>query len=231
MKQLKYKDEEGNWQSMYEVYIPDPFNGYDYVDMGEAGIWTKYPLGITEWNEEALDKILYFAWGETQGYTKSQVPSDKQFSWGDYKFGGRLEGTIHPSKYNNTDKLTTLELEDDAVHASMGDNWRIPTKDEFQELYNLCDKKEVTDYNGVSGLNGKLFTLKSDSSKQMFFPYIGDYNEGSIYGEGTFSSCWSSNGSIYNAYYMSCNKYYTGTDSRYRNQGSFLLGILDTSSK
>ena len=27
-------------------------NGYDYVDMGEAGIWAKYPIGISEWTSE-----------------------------------------------------------------------------------------------------------------------------------------------------------------------------------
>lgn len=85
-------------------------NGYDYVDMGEAGIWATCNIGANKPEEYGL----YFAWGETEGYPDTS--GDKKFTWDDYKFGTKDNLT----KYNSTDNLTTLELEDDAAHVNMG---------------------------------------------------------------------------------------------------------------
>jgi hypothetical protein len=60
------------------------------------------------------DTGLYFQWGDTQGYTASQVGSgegQKYFGWADYKYGN---GTSSPSdmdmtKYNATDGKTVLD--------------------------------------------------------------------------------------------------------------------------
>lgn len=167
MKTLKYKT-NGEYKDLYSIYKPvDLYNGYDYVDMGEAGIWAKYPLGVTEWNENLPNNILYFAWGETEGYTKSQIGIDKQFTWDDYKFGNKENLT----KYNEADGLTILEPEDDAAHIIMGGNWRMPTADESRNLIKLCNSEWIENYNNT-GINGILLTLKTDNSKQIFFPYI-----------------------------------------------------------
>jgi len=71
------------------------------------------------------DAGLYFAWGETQGYTASQVGTDKQFSWNDYALTEDNGSTM--TKYNATDGKTELDLEDDAVAANWGGEWHIPT--------------------------------------------------------------------------------------------------------
>ena len=61
----------------------DPFNGYDYVDMGDAGYWATCNVGASKPEEYGN----YFAWGETIGYPNAN--GDKKFSWNDYKFGAR----------------------------------------------------------------------------------------------------------------------------------------------
>ena len=85
-------------------------NGHDYVEIG--GIkWATMNIGASS----ISDYGLYFAWGDTQGYTASQVGSgegQKYFGWADYKYGN---GTSSPSatgmtKYNATDGKTVLEL-------------------------------------------------------------------------------------------------------------------------
>lgn len=183
MKILKFKNSEGKYEDLYDTYKPDPYaeliNGYEYVDMGEAGIWAKYPLGVTGWNEDSLNTILYFAWGETVGYTKSQAGVDKQFTWDDYKFKGRSANNSQ-SKYNKNDNKTILDLEDDAAASNMGGSWRMPTKDEFNKLINVCNTEWVINYNNITGLNGRLFTLKSDSSKEIFVPDASSCNNGSF---------------------------------------------------
>lgn len=182
-------------------------NGHDYVDMGEAGIWAKYPIGVSDWNTWN-DDVLYFEWGGIQGYTAQQVKDgEKEFSssFTDYRFSGERATSSSNTQFTKycsetqygkdktfTDDLTILELEDDAAHVNMGGDWRMPMKEEFQKLYDSCDCGWIKDYNGISGLNGRLFTLKSDNSKQLFIPAAGHGYDGSIEYVGVNGFFWSS---------------------------------------
>lgn len=202
-KEEVYTKEETN-QQIENALCEDPANGYEYIDMGEAGIWAKYPIGVTEWNEEALDKVKYFEWGGIEGYTKSQVGVEKQFSnnFTDYRFSGegatgyenpQLTKYCYDASYGKngfTDKLTVLLPEDDACVQNMGGNWRMPTTEEYENLYDLCYNNYVTNYNDIIGLNGRLFKLKTDKSKQLFFPIFGI--SGQVQGIDQTGSFWSS---------------------------------------
>lgn len=222
MKNLKYKDSEGNWNDLYQIHkpTPDPFNGYDYVDMGEAGIWATCNVGASK----PEDWGLYFQWGDTKGYkgTCSESQSDNSedkhyFGWSKYKFGIKDNLT----KYNETDGLTTLELEDDAAHVNMGGNWRMPTKDEFEKLYDLCNKEWTDNYEGT-GVKGRIFKLKTDESKQVFFPAAGYCLDGLVLDVGSNGYVWSSllySSNVNSGYYLyfingsvsprgNCNRYY-----------------------
>ena len=167
-------------------------NGYDYVDMGEAGKWATCNVGATSPEESGL----YFQWGDTQGYTKDQVMNgEKIFNLHNYKFFS--EGF---TKYCNderageggfTDNLTTLKLADDAAHAYMGGAWRMPTKDEFAKLFDLCKHSWVYDYEGT-GVNGIELVLPDDMSKTLFFPRTGyAYERGEI-SDKDYTYMWSS---------------------------------------
>lgn len=99
---------------------------YEYVDLGlpSGTLWAKMNAGA----ESETDTGLYFAWGETQGYTAEQVGVDKQFSWSDYKFNPSGDGSTF-TKYNLTDNKVVLDAEDDAAAVNMGGEWHMPTKD------------------------------------------------------------------------------------------------------
>ena len=75
---------------------------------------------------------MFFQWGETT--------SDTVFDWAHYKYCNGSYTTITKyctnSSYGTVDNKTTLESEDDAATQIMGGDWRMPTKPEFQTLYN-----------------------------------------------------------------------------------------------
>ena len=150
----------------------------DYVDLGfpSGTLWAKHNIQDADGNE------LYFAWGDTQGYTSGQVGTDKNFTWNDYKFGPQTALT----KYNGTDKLTVLEPEDDAATVNCGEEWRMPTKEDFDEL-TANTTTAFTEQNGVSGL---LLTSKANNNT-LFFPAVGGAADGRVIYIGDIGSCWS----------------------------------------
>jgi hypothetical protein len=75
-----------------------------YVEIG--GIkWSTMNIGAST----ETDTGLYFQWGDIQGYTASQVGTDKEFTWESYKYCNDSAGRVM-TKYNNTDGLTTLVI-------------------------------------------------------------------------------------------------------------------------
>lgn len=121
------------YSMLYEPSQPAP--QHDYVEIG--GIkWATMNVGATS----VTDYGLYFQWGDTQGYTASQVGSgegQKSFEWTGYKYANNSSTII--TKYNATDGLTTLELSDDAVNAAWGGSWRMPTSAECNTLINAVN--------------------------------------------------------------------------------------------
>ena len=133
----------------------------DCVDLGlPSGLmWRKYNVGA---NSE-YEKGNYYAWGET-------VTKQNYFST-TYKWC-ELDGAIKRyTKYNETDKLTLLQPEDDAATANLGENYRTPTQKEWEELLAECtwevatttnkNNKTVIDYWKVVGPNGNFIILPS----------------------------------------------------------------------
>ena len=71
----------------YNPYVKPYIDGHEYVDLGlpSGTKWATMNVGATKPEEYGL----YFAWGDTQGYTASQVGSgegQKAFAWTDYKW-------------------------------------------------------------------------------------------------------------------------------------------------
>ena len=184
----------------------DPFNGHAYVEIGGLK-WATMNVGATS----ETDYGLYFAWGDTQGYTASQVGSGegkKYFGWADYKYGNGTSspGATGMTKYNSTDGKTVLDLEDDAARANWGGEWRMPTTAEFQALGDAVD----TAWTQVNDVYGILCTDKTDSSKTLFFPAAGCCNEGSVTGiryDGDYLSSSLNTDSRQFAYYFGFSSY------------------------
>ena len=162
---------------------PPNFNGHDYVDLGlpTGTLWATMNVGASK----PSDVGLYFQWGDTSGYTSNQVGKDKQFKWADYKWS--IDGS-----FSNFSKYTafgdTLELEDDAAHVNMGGDWHMPSSTQISELLNNTTNAWTTQ----DGVNGRLFTSKSDSSKSIFIPAAGNASYGLVSYRGYYGYVWSS---------------------------------------
>ena len=161
-------------------YLIDPYNGYEYVDLGLSVKWATCNVGATSPEQAGL----YFAWGETTGYTGEQVTSGvKAFSEDEYNIG--------PAASISAD----LTPEQDAAHINMGDNWRIPTKAECQELIDNCDVVWTDDYNGT-GVIGKVFTSKVNGNS-VFFPANGYFYNSYVNDGGLYGYYWSASWDLY----------------------------------
>ena len=170
----------------YNPYV-DPYNGHEYVEIGGLK-WATMNVGANS----VTDYGLYFQWGDTQGYTASQVGSgsgQKYFGWADYKYCNGTSSVM--TKYNDTDGKTVLDIEDDAVRANWGGVWRMPTTAELQALGDAVNAVWTTNYQG-SGINGLLCTDKTDSSKTLFFLSFFYCSNGSVDSVGVEGRCWSS---------------------------------------
>lgn len=108
--------------------VPVPNN---CVDLGLASglLWAKCNLGTTKPTEPGD----YYAWGETS--TKKEYYSDN------YK---HYNAKFELLKYNEKDGKEVLELEDDAANAYLGVGYRIPTKEDWEELLEDCKWEAVT---------------------------------------------------------------------------------------
>ena len=133
------QDEENERMTVASEQFVDPYNGHTYVDLGlpSGTQWATMNVGA----EKETDVGLYFAWGETQGYTASQVGTDKEFSWDDYKYG---TSSSNLTKYNATDGKTVLDIEDDAAAANMGGDWHMPNRAQCIELFKETKNGFVT---------------------------------------------------------------------------------------
>lgn len=178
------------WVSYTEELSATSFNKilvpchHDYVEIG--GIkWATMNLGATAVTDYGNK---YYAWGETQGYTASQVGTDRNFTWADYELCDGTDSNM--TKYNDTDGKTILEPVDDAVIAEWGGNWRMPTTEEWIALGEAVNTALTTDYYG-SGVHGLVCTDKTDSSKVLFFPAAGECIGGGVYGVGDCGYFWS----------------------------------------
>lgn len=157
---------------------------YEYVDLGlPSGIlWAKCNIGA----DTETDAGLYFQWGDTRGYTADQVEVDTIFDWAHYKFGTRDNLT----KYNSTDGLTTLQPEDDAAYANMGEDWSVPTEVQYQELIDNTPSEWVDNYNNT-GVSGRLFA--GTNGNTLFLPAVGAASRNVVYGISLYGLYWSAN--------------------------------------
>ena len=203
-------------------------NGHDYVDLGlpSGTLWATMNVGATS----PSDYGKYFQWGDTSGYTASQVGKGtsgmKWFSWTDYKWrlSGDSDSNVAFKKYTTTD--ATLELEDDAANVKMGGDWHIPTREQLLELTSTVNTTTAwTTSNGVSGMR---FTSKKDKTKSIFIPAAGYAQKGSKKDIGSSGYVWSSmlSGSDKNA---TCFNFVSGgsiSKDNFRYLGYSVRGVL-----
>ena len=153
----------------------------------------------------------YFAWGATEPYCTGYTMSGTFVTapvWKDgmsdgyslpnapfYSSGGYSDAIY--TKYTATP--ATLAAEDDAASVQWGADWRMPTTEEMQALYDNTTSTWTDNYNNT-GIKGWIFTGKGNyASSSLFLPVAGFFAGPSYFGGGSNGHYWSS--TLYNSTY------------------------------
>ena len=173
-EQRSFKTEEDD-----EICDPDgEIAGHGYVDLGlpSGKKWATCNVGATS----AEDYGDYFAWGETS--------PKAEYTWENSVTGGEQMSDISGN------------AQYDAAAANWGGSWRMPTKDEMQELVDYCE----WEWTQVNGVNGSKVTGPNGSC--IFLPAAGYRDGTSLYFDGCYGFYWSSTPDGYDyglsAYYL-----------------------------
>lgn len=158
-------------------------DGHAYIDLGlpSGMLWATCNVGANT-PEEYGD---YFAWGEIQPKDIYSL-SNYQYSSGNLN---KLSKYCNDSEYGDngfTDDLTVLMPEDDAAVANWGEGWRMPTREEWNELLNNTTHAWTTQ----NGVKGRLFT--ASNGEKIFLPAAGYYWADTFCDAGGSSYYWSS---------------------------------------
>lgn len=104
----------------------------------------------------------------------------------------------------------------DAANAQWGGSWRMPTKEECDELIDKCTWKWTT----VNRVNGYKITAKNGN--WIFLPAVGNRYGTSSYSVGSYGSYWSSTvyeGDSFYAYFLGFGSSSKYTHSYYLSRG------------
>lgn len=164
-------------------YEPSGYlNDHGYIDLGlPSGLkWATCNVGANSPTEVGY----YYAWGETE--------RKGRYNWTTYSYCNGDYTTL--TKYCNnseygyngfTDNLTTLEASDAAAAVNWGAGWRMPTKEDFQELIDNCTRTITT----LNGRRGILFTGPNGNS--VFMCDHRSYVDDTLL-DGCYSLYWTS---------------------------------------
>lgn len=165
-------------------------NGYEWVDLGlpSGTRWASRNIGAKD-PESYGD---YYAWGE--------VTTKEIYYWHTYQHS-RGDAYCSITKYcplgingfgytygyaGYTDNRTILEPCDDAATVNWGEGWRMPTKEEMEELLNNCTNV----WTSINGVNGRKFIGSNGNS--IFLPAAGNYYDVLLLEDDADGYYWSS---------------------------------------
>ena len=137
--------------------------GHGYVDLGLSVKWATCNVGAN--SPEGIGS--HFAWGEI---TKKETYTDLNSK----TYGMNLGDISGNPSY-------------DAARANWGSTWRMPTKDEFQELVDNCDWRLTT----LNGKKGHKVTSKKNNNS-IFLPPTGYRDDSSLMTDGENGAFWTS---------------------------------------
>ena len=158
-----------------------------YYDAGDAQ--SDSPCWKSGWNPYSYRDVDY---------------GDGGYCWNSYKFSNIVyddDGNAHQSglnkykyhfvfygdgEYHDGDGKFVLDPEDDVARQQLGEDWRIPSRAEMQELIDLC-AWEWTMQDGVSGQK-----VTGPNGNSIFLPAAGYRNGLNLYTLGTVGRYWTS---------------------------------------
>lgn len=153
-------------------------NGHEWVDLGLSVRWATCNVGASN----PSDYGNYYAWGETK--TKSSYTADNSRTY----------------EVSMSDISGNIRY--DAATANWGGGWRMPTKEEFEELLDKCNWQ----WSSQGGRNG--YKVTGPNGNSIFLPAAGWRYGSSLNLAGDYGFYWSSSpygsNSLY-AYYLLFN--------------------------
>ena len=123
-------------------------------------LWSNINLGASSCD----DSGDYYAWGETTAKTSFSRPDTYP------DLGADIAGSSN-----------------DAAHANWGGLWRLPTRDDVNELLTRCTWTEVTKY------DQPMYKVVGPSGDSIFIAKRGSMSGTSVANDGTRASFWTSN--------------------------------------
>ena len=160
------------------------FNNIEQVEPIDLGLSIQWAPGNICKDSEGnyyigapTDKGCYFSWGNVEGHSKGEG----------YNFDSDTYNSTPGSKLTANISATGGY---DAARATLGGNWRMPTKTEYEELINNCTCTWTTQ-DGVAGIRFKS-TKSGYTSNSIFIPASGYFYGTSLVSEDSFGSYWSS---------------------------------------
>ena len=183
-------------KSDYTIYLIKE----EYVDLGLSSgtLWAKCNIGATK----ETDYGLFFQWGDTVGYDESTAAAHSSWSTCPGNGGASSYDTSALSTWNTTNLTNNvLNTSVDAAYAHTNGKAKMPTEAQVDELINGTNSEWTT----IDGVAGRKFTNKSDSSKYIFIPAAGYFDNGSHSDEGSRGFVWSSSLytlSVFSAYIL-----------------------------
>lgn len=189
-------------------------NGHEYVDLGLSVKWATCNI--------AADSMWYggahFEWGEVEPRQRGDSKENKYCA---YSSDITKYCTIAKYGYNGlVDDKIILDAEDDAATINWGGRWRMPTKEEFEELCDNCTFELQT-------LNGKIgYKVISKNGNFIFLP-MPDIEEGEAMWVRV-GRYWSSSLYIslpFQAYQMVLEKYSVDVYDWSRSSSAFIRPV------
>lgn len=164
------------------------------IDLGlSSGIlWAACNIGASSPSEIGD----YFAWGEKE--------SKDAYGWETYKLCRGSYNSIF--KYTEADGKNVLDSQDDVAKSKLGGEWRIPTKEDMEELVEECEWK-WTSQNGQLG-----WKVIGSNNNYIFLPASGAASSYRIAGVNELGRYWTAtrDESNYSAYNL---RFKDGTDT------------------
>lgn len=162
-------------------------NPMELIDLGLSVKWGQANIGAMS----VADCGSYFAWGELKSKSSEE---EKGYFNSSYLFtGGQpISKYCTDPEYGTLDGNKVLLLADDVSNVRLGEDWRIPSDNEWRELKNPenCSWTWTT-MNGMSGY--KVQSKKPGFTDNWIFLPAGGEMEGNVqFNKGTCGSYWSS---------------------------------------